>query len=316
MAGHVIVADPGQVKLSVWVDPVVATVLYPELGYIASVPWMSGITYTSGIVVDHNTELYQASQDAPTGEPGVEGAVGWDLLPGAYERNLRVEIALSQATWLLDTLTRGRLHGVECWIEDYIVRSCEVTLLRQPVSNIKAVTVVRDCGRVVQPMPLTDWCQVNANTISVCCSGCGFSQSACGCGNTMIRVEYEIGANFPPGTASLIAWLANELVKSATGKPCALPDRVTSISRQGVSWTMLDPMDFLDKGLTGIGRVDQWLAAVARAMGTAVWIDPLRSNRAFTQQAPCAAGGQFGDQNLEDTSPEPFSSDFNIGASS
>jgi hypothetical protein len=43
---------------------------------------------------------------------------------------------------------------------------------------------------------------------------------------------------------------------------CALPQRVSSLSRQGVSITMLDPMDFLDEGKTGIYVVDLFLKTV------------------------------------------------------
>lgn len=50
--------------------------------------------------------------------------------------------------------------------------------------------------------------------------------------------------------------MACEIIKSCVGKPCKLPQRLQSISRQGVSATFLDPMDFLDKGLTGLYFVD------------------------------------------------------------
>jgi hypothetical protein len=57
--------------------------------------------------------------------------------------------------------------------------------------------------------------------------------------------------------------LATELVKACTeGEECALPARVTSIVRQGVSMAILDPMEFLDKGKTGIYIVDLFLGTV------------------------------------------------------
>jgi hypothetical protein len=56
--------------------------------------------------------------------------------------------------------------------------------------------------------------------------------------------------------------LACELGKSIAGKPCKLPARVTSLTRQGVSMTFLDPQDFLTEGRTGLYLVDLWLAAV------------------------------------------------------
>ena len=75
--------------------------------------------------------------------------------------------------------------------------------------------------------------------------------SPCGCGDDAVRITYQIAGNLPPGTEGLILWLAEQLLRSSfTGDSCQLPERVTSITRQGVSWTMLDSMDFLDKGLT------------------------------------------------------------------
>lgn len=57
--------------------------------------------------------------------------------------------------------------------------------------------------------------------------------------------------------------LASELVRSCTpGEACALPERVTSITRQGVSMAILDPLDFLTDGRTGIYAVDLFLSTV------------------------------------------------------
>jgi hypothetical protein len=71
--------------------------------------------------------------------------------------------------------------------------------------------------------------------------------------------------------------LAEEYLKAYQGKSGALPERVTSVSRQGASWTILDPQDFLKDGLTGIGPIDQWLAQVGLRSRWAQFIDPLRS---------------------------------------
>jgi hypothetical protein len=43
---------------------------------------------------------------------------------------------------------------------------------------------------------------------------------------------------------------------------CALPQRVTSISRQGVSYTLLDSQDFIDDLRTGLYAVDLFLKTV------------------------------------------------------
>lgn len=58
--------------------------------------------------------------------------------------------------------------------------------------------------------------------------------------------------------------LACELVKAYAGVKCKLPDRMTALTRNGVSITALDPMTFLTKGLSGMYRVDLFLASYNR----------------------------------------------------
>jgi hypothetical protein len=56
--------------------------------------------------------------------------------------------------------------------------------------------------------------------------------------------------------------LANELVLAAEGSAdCALPRNVTSVARQGVSFEIFDPQEFMDKGHTGLYEVDLFLSA-------------------------------------------------------
>jgi len=51
--------------------------------------------------------------------------------------------------------------------------------------------------------------------------------------------------------------LACEYAKACVGAPCRLPSRVTSISRQGVTISMVDINDILKNGLTGLWELDQ-----------------------------------------------------------
>jgi hypothetical protein len=80
--------------------------------------------------------------------------------------------------------------------------------------------------------------------------------------SSLMEATYNVGSNLPPQTHTIVLALAEEYCKAATGKGCNLPQRVTSITRSGMTWTMLDPGDFLDKGLTGVIPIDQWLTAV------------------------------------------------------
>lgn len=55
---------------------------------------------------------------------------------------------------------------------------------------------------------------------------------------------------------------ACEIAKSLSGNDCELPQRVQTVSRQGVTIGFVDPMDFLEKGMTGLYVVDTWLRQV------------------------------------------------------
>jgi hypothetical protein len=58
------------------------------------------------------------------------------------------------------------------------------------------------------------------------------------------------------------AILACELVKAHLGVDCALPARVQTLTRQGMSMAILDPQEFLAFGRTGLYEVDLAIAAV------------------------------------------------------
>lgn len=73
-------------------------------------------------------------------------------------------------------------------------------------------------------------------------------------------ITYRHGAN-PPELGRIAAIrLANELIKSVTDlENCSLPDRVTSVSRQGLSYTILDPQTFIENGRTGVYEIDLFI---------------------------------------------------------
>jgi hypothetical protein len=78
-----------------------------------------------------------------------------------------------------------------------------------------------------------------------------------------VEVTYRYGTP-PPALGRMAAKaLADQYLLAMEGSDeCELPQRVTQISRQGVSWTLLDPQEFLKEGRTGIYQVDLFLAVV------------------------------------------------------
>lgn len=75
-------------------------------------------------------------------------------------------------------------------------------------------------------------------------------------------ISYTWGIDPPDGGKNSAVAFAVELIKHHYGKACRLPQRVTSITRQGLSMAILDPMVFLPNNQTGIVEVDYWLQAV------------------------------------------------------
>lgn len=104
-----------------------------------------------------------------------------------------------------------------------------------------------------------------------------------------IEVTYSYGTE-PPTLGRLAArTLAFEFCKLWNGDDdCMLPQRVTSVSRQGVSYTILDSQEFIDDLRTGLYVVDMFLKSVnpdkARAKARVFTPDVPRGRR-YTPKA-------------------------------
>lgn len=77
------------------------------------------------------------------------------------------------------------------------------------------------------------------------------------------EVTYSHGQDPPYAGAIAAASYAGELALARAGADgCRLPKRVQSVTRQGVSFVLLDSFDYLDKGRVGLPEVDTWITAV------------------------------------------------------
>jgi hypothetical protein len=99
-------------------------------------------------------------------------------------------------------------------------------------------------------------------------------------------VTYRQGIPVPPGGQAAAAVLACELGKACAGASgCRLPKRVQTVTREGVTLGFLDPMTFLQDGLTGLYEVDLWLRSVnprGLAEGARVYSPDRRPPRTIT----------------------------------
>lgn len=101
-------------------------------------------------------------------------------------------------------------------------------------------------------------------------------------------VEFTRGGMPPRGGVLSAASLSCELIAAATpDADCRLPKRVTTITRQGVSIAVLDPLTLFSEGRTGLAEVDLWLGSLeyGAANREAVIVDPMAQQR-YTHRAP------------------------------
>ncbi len=94
-----------------------------------------------------------------------------------------------------------------------------------------------------------------------CWPACQDFNAAAGQPSTLV-VTYTRGRALPPAGALAAGELACQFAKACTGAACDIPDQVTSISRSGVSFELINPNDAFQNGLTGIANVDRFISSV------------------------------------------------------
>lgn len=142
---------------------------------------------------------------------------------------------------------------------------CGHTESLQLPGPIAAVTEVQIDGEVLPPSAY----RVDNDRFLVRTDGgawptCQDMNAALGEENTW-AVTYERGIPVPAGGQVAAGSLACELAKAACrDKSCGLPQRVQSVTRQGVTIAVLDAFDDIDTGHTGIWLIDSWVASVMK----------------------------------------------------
>lgn len=79
-----------------------------------------------------------------------------------------------------------------------------------------------------------------------------------------VDVEYQYGSVIPTMGKMAARHLAIQFALMWSGRldECTLPERVTNVTRQQVSWTILDSQDFIQELRTGVYTVDLFLKSV------------------------------------------------------
>lgn len=82
--------------------------------------------------------------------------------------------------------------------------------------------------------------------------------------SSTFAVEFTFGREADAAAVAALMAYAPEVILALCDDTtdCRLPARVQTITRQGVTATVVDPLDFLDNDRTGVVVVDAWLKAV------------------------------------------------------
>jgi hypothetical protein len=99
------------------------------------------------------------------------------------------------------------------------------------------------------------------------------------------QISYTRGAVVPSGGQIAAGVLACELAKAlCRDASCALPQRVQTITRQGVTIAMIDSGVGLEKGQTGIWLIDSWVASITQ---------PVQPSRVYSPDVPRNRSGRL-----------------------
>jgi hypothetical protein len=154
-----------------------------------------------------------------------------------------INTRLLQEAAIVNSRVNKSLELVEPWVS----AETRIRLRGQPVTEVKTIRNVG--GDIVNP---DRYYVVDHSTVQ-------FSEGAL-IVPADIEISYTYGAEPPVFGKMAARRVAIEFIKLWTeDSDCALPQRITSVSRQGVTYTVLDSQDFLEEMRMGIYEVDLFL---------------------------------------------------------
>jgi hypothetical protein len=149
-------------------------------------------------------------------------------------------------------ISNGVWHNAGCRGINCCGATCEVELPR--TVSVTSVTVD---GATVDPSAYrVDNGRWLVRTDGACWPQCQDLDKNLGVANTW-SVVGVFGRPVPAEALDAASLLACEIGKAIAGQPCRLPQRMQSLTRQGVSVQFPGVNTYLDRGLTGLNEVDQ-----------------------------------------------------------
>lgn len=108
---------------------------------------------------------------------------------------------------------------------------------------------------------------------------------ASGAQEGIYRLTYQFASSVTPTARAMLLHYARQFYVwlADTDDECELPESVTSITREGLGITLATPQDFLDRGRTGISKIDTWLSQINAKRA-------LRPSAVYTPDSPPGVG--------------------------
>lgn len=149
-------------------------------------------------------------------------------------------------------IQNGVWHNAGCAGINCCGATCEIELPRTV-----SITSVIVGGATVDPSAYrVDNGHLLVRTDGACWPQCQDLNKDAGATDTW-TVTGVFGREVPQEALDAASILACEIGKAIAGQPCRLPQRMQSLSRQGVTVQFPSPNTYLDRGLTGLNEVDQ-----------------------------------------------------------
>ncbi len=156
-------------------------------------------------------------------------------------------------------------------VADGLSPDARIKLRGRPVTKVHAIR--NKTGQILNP---SSYYLVDKSTLHIVA---GTPWTPCN-----VEITYSYGIPVPVAGKMAARKLAMEFARLWAGdEMCELPQRVTSVSRQGVSYTILDNQEFIDELRTGLYEIDLFLKVVnpdnARRKAKVFSVDTPRARR-------------------------------------
>jgi hypothetical protein len=170
-------------------------------------------------------------------------------------------------------------------VSDGLSPDARIKLRGRPVT--KVITIRNKNGEVLDP---SSYYLVDHSTLHI---KAGTPWTPCN-----VEITYAYGIPVPTAGKMAARKLAIEFARLWAGdEMCELPQRVTSVSRQGVSYTILDNQEFIDELRTGLYEIDLFLKVVnpdnARRKSKVFSVDTPRARKYTPKPLKLVENGDF-----------------------